>query len=61
MILTFECHRCDYVWAREFADEEPIIKLPFFDPYTSRCPSCKRIKHADHHGGGHEPEGGAIG
>jgi hypothetical protein len=40
----YECRRCGIRWSSAF-DGDPIITLPLYDPFKTKCPRCKRKRH----------------
>jgi hypothetical protein len=38
MTYGFHCKKCGFFGVG--ADEEPIIRLPFYNPHRRKCPDC---------------------
>lgn len=38
MTYGYHCDKCGFIGIGD--DEEPIIRLPFYDPHCRKCPEC---------------------
>ena len=38
MTYSYHCKKCGFFGVGE--DEEPIIRLPFYNPHRRKCPDC---------------------
>ena len=38
MTYGYHCKKCGFIGVGE--EEEPIIRLPFYNPYRRNCPEC---------------------